>query len=83
MKLFKKDIKKIGYHIQANSDNNTYFICDGATSNLEQIILREILRLFGYKILSVRDHIWIDNNQKEQMDILIETDMPWEVYDRI
>ena len=73
LSVYRSDIEKIG-HTTYNDDtanDKTSFICDIKTANIEQILLREILNLYGYKILSVDD---FGNN------VMIITDMPWSEY---
>ena len=68
----QSDIKRIG-HTTYQEDNCTIFVCDLTTSNIEEILLRNILRTFGdYSIIDIDDY---DENSIEFM-----TDLPWDIY---
>ena len=74
MKLYKKDIKAIGHTNYGDHNDNTVFECSPSTYRLEEILLREMLLLFGdYKILSSLDDATCENIQ-------IITDLPWSKY---
>lgn len=56
----KKDIRKIG-NTCYNEEGFLAIECDGDTSNIEEILLRSILKCFGdeYKIIETKDFtIW-------------------------
>jgi len=80
MKLYKEDIKKIG-NTAFHEDGLTNIIC-GDTANIEEILLRNILELFGdYEILSSEDFIWDNEITGEEMyDIVFKTNLPWDIY---
>ena len=48
------DIRKIGGTICEGDNGFTHFLCDTATANIEEILLRSILKCFGddYRILA-------------------------------
>lgn len=80
MNLYKTDLKKIGGTCSKNEQNNLIIISDIVLSNIEEILLREILLLFGdYRILESNDFKW-DNG-----DICIEfvTNLPYEIYNNL
>ena len=79
----KEDIKKIG-HTCYNEGGFLAIICDGDTCNIEEILLRSILKCFGddYKV-EAEDDIWEDINGEEVYDILFITNLPYEIYDMI
>lgn len=53
--LEKSDLKKIG-HTLFSEDGNVAIVCDLATANIEEILLRNVLKCFGdYKIVSTED----------------------------
>lgn len=77
--VYKKDIKKIG-HTTYGEEGKTIFVCNVKLANIEEILLREILNLFGYNITDTRDRILGENPHWEQVDIEFITDMPWDEY---
>ncbi len=80
----KVDIKKIGY-MKYNEGGFLEIICDGDTCNIEEILLRSILKCFGdeYKVIKAEDYIWENNNGEEVYDILFITNLPYEIYEKI
>lgn len=77
MKLYKNDIKKIGYATFENHLGNLNILCDPLTSNIEEILLRSILSKFGkYKIIRLSDFDWKDG----VIDTEITTDLPYELF---
>ena len=80
----KDDIKKIG-HTCYNEGGFLAIICDGDTCNIEEILLRSILKCFGddYKVVKAEDDIWEDSKGEEVYDILFITNLPYEIYDMI
>ena len=75
--VYKKDIQKIGHTTFEGESENTCFICDQRTSNIEEILLREILDLYGYQIEEPVDWTMLGSEEPHTMFI---TDMPWEEY---
>ena len=84
IEVTKEDIKKIG-HTCYNESGFLAIVCDGDTSNIEEILLRTILKCFGdeYKVIKAEDDIWEDKNREEVYDILFITNLPYEIYDMI
>lgn len=80
----KEDIKKIG-NTKYNEGGFLAIVCDEDTSNIEEILLRSILKCFGddYKVIKAEDYIWEDINGEEVYDILFITNLPYEIYDMI
>lgn len=81
-----KDIKKIGKTHFKDEGGVLAIICDGDTSNIEEILLRSILKCFGdeYKIIETKDFIiWGDRGQEDVIDILFVTNLPYEMYEMI
>lgn len=80
----KADIGKIGGTTCENfADENiapggTSFFCDVNLANIEEILLRNILDLYGYKIIESMDHGNFDD--MENFQIRYVTDMPWKEY---
>lgn len=84
IEVTKKDIMKIG-NTKYNEGGFLAIVCDGDTSNIEEILLRSILKCFGddYKVIKAEDYIWEDINGEEVYDILFITNLPYEIYDMI
>ena len=80
----KEDIKKIG-NTKYNEGGFLAIICDGDTCNIEEILLRSILKCFGddYKVIKTEDYVWENINGEEVYDILFITNLPYEIYDMI
>ncbi len=84
LSVYKSDIKNIGGTMCENFDDEdispggTSFFCDVNLANIEEILLREILDLYGYKIMESMDHGSLDDI--ENMQIRYVTNMPWEEY---
>ena len=76
--LTKDDIKKIG-HTMFEEDGNLSIICNAETANIEELMLRSILELWGYSIREVTDFQW----ENGTTDIRISTNMPWNEYKQI
>jgi hypothetical protein len=81
--LIKEDLKRIG-NTQCEKNGFLCIICSGETTNIEQILLRNILKLFGeYEILETNDFAWSEEDaEKWKFDIEILTNMPIEVYNK-
>ena len=62
----KEDIRKIG-NVWSNEDGFLAIICNGDTANIEEILLRNVLKCFGeeYHIVSSKDFIWQDDDYDE------------------
>lgn len=76
MKLYKSDLKKIG-GTHYSKDGNLHILCDISTANIEEVLLRNILELFGdYEIKDAFDFEW-DNGD---MNIEFVTNLPWDEY---
>ena len=81
----KEDIRKIG-NVWSNEDGFLAIICNGDTANIEEILLRNVLKCFGeeYHIVSSKDFIWPDDDYDEwDFDIEFITNLPYEKYDEI
>lgn len=80
----KEDIKKIG-NTKYNEGGFLAIVCDGDTSNIEEILLRTILKCFGdeYKVIKAEDDIWENDEGEVVYDILFITNLPYEIYDMI
>ena len=72
------DIQKIGTTTFGADDGFTHILCDLSTANIEEILLRSILKCFGdeYEILGCEDFEW--DNGIEQIEFV--TNLPWDVY---
>ena len=84
IEVTKEDIKKIDYACY-NEGGFLAIMCDGDTCNIEETLLRSILKCFGdeYKVIKAEDDIWEDINGEEVYDILFITNLPYEIYDMI
>ena len=85
IEVTKEDIKRIGYACY-NEDGFLAIMCDGNTCNIEDILLRSILKCFGdeYKVIKREDYIWENEEDGEEVyDILFITNLPYEKYEMI
>ena len=85
IEVTKEDIKKIG-HTCYNEGGFLAIVCDGDTSNIEEILLRSILKCFGdeYKIIKTEVFIWKNEEGEEEVfDILYITNLPYELFEKI
>ena len=84
IEVTKEDIKKIGYACY-NEGGFLAIMCDGDTSNIEEILLRSILKCFGdeYKVIKAEDFIWENDEGEEVYDILFITNLPYEIFEKI
>lgn len=75
------DINKIGGTICEGDNGFTHFICDAATANIEEILLRSILKCFGgdYRILAAEDFYW----DEDDVQIELKTNFPWSLYQEL
>lgn len=80
----KDDIKKIG-HTCYNEGGFLAIVCDGNTSNIDEILLRSILKCFGdqYNVIKAEDYIWENINGEDVYDILLITNLPYEIFEMI
>ncbi len=84
MNLTNEDLDRIGHTAHENlpgegPKNGTTFICDLKTSNIEAILLREILTPLGHEICSERDWHGCDDSP-EPIGIAIVTTYPFDDY---
>lgn len=84
IEVTKEDINKIG-HTCYNEGGFLAIVCDGNTSNIEEILLRSILKCFGdeYKVVKAEDDIWETFKGEEVYDILFITNLPYEIFEKI
>ena len=80
----KEDINKIGY-TGYKENGFLAIICNGDTANIEEILLRNVLKCFGkeYHIVSAEDFIWQDDDGDDVYEIEFITNLPYEKYDEI
>lgn len=69
------DIENIG-HTMFSENGKLIVLCDAKTANIEHILLRNILSIKGYSVVSVDDFVW-DNGE---VDVQLTTDMDWSEY---
>ena len=72
------DILNIG-HTASQENGKLVILCDVRTANIEQILLRNILSIKGYSIMSVDDFVWSNGSA----DVQFITDMDWSEYQQI
>lgn len=84
IEVTKKDIKKIGYACY-NEGGFLAIMCDGDTCNIEEILLRSILKCFGddYKVIKTEDYIWEKDEGEVVCEILYITNLPYELFEKI
>ena len=78
----KHDLLKIGNSMIGDDNGNTVIICNGKAANIEEILLRSILKEFGdeYKILGVYDFSWGEEDAKNfNADIRFVTNLPYSI----
>jgi hypothetical protein len=79
IEVVKEDIRHIGNTQQGDENGNTCIVCNGETSNIEEILLRSILKCFGdeYKILSSNDFVWNEGEPTEKWGVEFHTNLPF------
>lgn len=81
--LRKEDLNRIG---NSKGEQNGFLciICNSETANIEEILLRNILKLFGeYEIIEINDFAWSEEDADNfKFDIEILTNMPIDVYNK-
>ena len=84
IEVVKEDIKKIG-NTKYNEGGFLAIICDGDTCNIEEILLRSILKCFGddYKVIKTEDYIWENDEGELVYEILYVTNLPYELFEKI
>ena len=85
IEVTKEDIKKIG-HTCYYEEGFLAIVCDGDTSNIEEILLRSVLKCFSddYKVIKAEDFIWENEEEGEDVyDILYVTNLPYELFEKI
>ena len=80
----KEDIKKIGYACY-NEGGFLAIMCDGDTCNIEEILLRSILKCFGdeYKVIKTEDYICENDEGEVVYEILYVTNLPYGLFEKI
>ena len=65
--------------------NIVAIMCDGDTCNIEEILLRSILKCFGddYKVIKTEDYIWEKDEGEVVCEILYITNLPYELFEKI
>ena len=84
IEVVKEDIKRIG-HTCYNEGGSLAIMCDGDTCNIEEILLRSILKCFGddYKVIKTEDYIWENDEGEVVYEILYVTNLPYELFEKI
>lgn len=80
----KGDINRIG-NTWYNEDGFLAIICSVETANIEEILLRSILKCFGknYHIVVSEDFIWPNEDGEDVIDIQFITNLPYEMYEKV
>ncbi len=79
MNVYKSDLEKIG-NTQYPENGLLTIICDLETVNIEEILLREILKEYGdYKITSSEDFEW----ENGDLNIIVYTNLPVKLIDNV
>lgn len=81
IEVTKDDIKKIG-HTCYNEGGFLAIVCNGDTSNIEEILLRSILKCYGenYTVTNVLEHICKDDEDLIDGYTLV-TNLPFEMFE--
>ena len=84
IEVTKEDIKKIGFACY-NEGGFLAIMCDGDTCNIEEILLRSILKCFGddCKVIKTEDYIWENDEGEVACEILYVTNLPYELFEKI
>ena len=82
IEVTKEDIKKIG-NAKYNEGGFLAVMCNGDTCNIEEILLRSILKCFGddYKVTNVLEHICKDDEDLVDGYTLV-TNLPFEMFEK-
>ena len=72
------DLFDIG-HTAFNENGKLAILCDAQVANMTKILLRSILSIKGYTIVSVDDFVW----ENGAADVLFTTDMDWKEYEEL
>ena len=72
------DIENIG-HTMFSENGKLAILCDVRMAHIEQILLRNILSIKGYSIVSVDDFVW----ENDSVDVQFTTDMDWSEYQQM
>lgn len=78
LQLEKSDLERIGFMTSETSDGHTSFMCNPSSANIEYILLRNVLRLFGeYSIIQIEDEIFSTDGDDF---VVYVTNLPWSIY---
>lgn len=69
------DLLDIG-HTAFSENGKLAILCDVQVAHITKILLRSILSIKGYNIVSVDDFVW----ENGATDVQFTTDMDWEEY---
>lgn len=70
------DLSRIGHTIMGEN-GKLVLLCSQYTANIEHILLRNILAIKGYSIVSVDDFIWNNGD----VSVQFTTDMPYSEFE--
>ena len=76
----KEDVGMIG-HTVFEVEGNTAFVCEPSTSRIEEILLRNILELFGEDIRIIdTEEQWNRDFPHKIVGVVFITNLPYETY---
>jgi hypothetical protein len=81
--VIKEDLNRIG-NTKSSQNGFLCIICNSETANIEEILLRNILKLYGeYEIIEINDFAWSEEYADNcKFDIEMLTNMPIELYNK-
>jgi len=82
MTVTKEDLERIG-NSKCNNEEGFLTILCGETANIEEIFLRNILELYGYKITDKQDFWWGDVGDFDNVELEFTTNFPWKEYQKL
>ncbi|MCK5617076.1 hypothetical protein KAR91_85225 [Candidatus Pacearchaeota archaeon] len=79
----KRDIKNIGETAFGSEDGHAVFVCNLQIASIEEILLRNILSLYGYKIINFGEMPCSCEECEDIAGIAFGTNMPWDEYQKL
>ena len=84
VKVSKKDITKIGFSVFKEDGDKLSIVCCYKTCNIEEILLRSILKCFGkYEIIGEEEYEETLADGSKVLNIVFRTNLPFETYMKI
>lgn len=78
IEVYFTDLLRIG-HTAFSENGKLAILCDAQVANITKILLRNILSIKGYTIVSVDDFVW----KNGATDVQFTTDMDWKEYEEL